>query len=308
MKNKKYVVFLVFIILILNFIILNFAKNKSVTIQAKLIEPLANRTIEDAHDEVFHSISIYNYDIDTCENSSYSLLNEVNSSIDACINGNREFVKSSESISIDEIPEKIYIGEAVELKTNISPENDSIDLTYESSDTNVARVNEQGVVRAVGEGTAIITVTTEDEKTVTCTINAEYSEIQKAFKEEEYSYYMRGATIQYNTLKANCSAFSPEDATSQNTNYMICSAFPYNIYNELFNIKIAAYYNEKLTNYAKDHINDRANYPEIIGYGKKDNNEKVEMKIYNDQNEAMILNETNNNLNIENISKYLKIR
>ena len=50
----------------------------------------------------------------------------------------------------------------------------------------------------------------------------ELSEFEKAFKEVTYAYYMRGINIQYNSQKGNLSYYSPEEATSQNINYLTC--------------------------------------------------------------------------------------
>lgn len=50
-------------------------------------------------------------------------------------------------------------------------------------------------------------------------------DIYKAIQQVAYSYYMRGPYIQYNSQKGNPAYFSPEESTSQNMNYMTCSAF-----------------------------------------------------------------------------------
>ena len=55
------------------------------------------------------------------------------------------------------------IGDSYEFSTNIYPSNASIkEVTWSSSDTNVATVNDRGVVAAVGGGTAYITATAKD--------------------------------------------------------------------------------------------------------------------------------------------------
>lgn len=90
------------------------------------------------------------------------------------------------------------------------------------------------------------------------------TESEKILRQMMYSYYMRGVAIQYNTLKR--SLFSPEEATGQNINYMVCSALPYNIYRELFNISIPAY-TVDLLKYTRANLGR----PEVIAYGKVDN-------------------------------------
>ena len=136
------------------------------------------------------------------------------------------------------------------------------------------------------------------------------TKINKAIQAVLYAYYMRGPLIQYNTLKAYYSSFSPEEATSQNTNYMICSALPYNVYNELFGIKIAAYYNEKLIDYSRAHINDHTKHPAVIGYGAKNDSGFIEMTLYDDTETKITMKagDENHPLSIDNIIPYLKIR
>ena len=60
--------------------------------------------------------------------------------------------------------------------------------------------------------------------------------VLSAFQEVAYSYYMRGKYIQNNSMKKGI--FSPEDATSQNINYLVCSQFVLNVYKELLNITL----------------------------------------------------------------------
>lgn len=70
---------------------------------------------------------------------------------------------------------------------------------------------------------------------------------------------MRGKYIQYNTHKE--ALFSPEEATSQNINYCVCSLFVKNVYLELLNITIPSG-SQALVNYAKNNIGS----PESIFY------------------------------------------
>ena len=81
-----------------------------------------------------------------------------------------------EKITIETEKETLTkIGESTELKVKIEPENaDPQKLTWKSSDEKVAIVDENGKVTAVSNGTATITVTTEDGKhtaSVTITVN-----------------------------------------------------------------------------------------------------------------------------------------
>ena len=71
-----------------------------------------------------------------------------------------------EKITIEAEKETLTkIGESTELKVKIEPENaDAQKLIWKSGDEMIAAVDENGKVTAIGNGTVIITVTTEDGK------------------------------------------------------------------------------------------------------------------------------------------------
>ena len=77
-------------------------------------------------------------------------------------------------ISLNENEKTIKIGETLELISTIIPQNaTNKNVTWESSDVNVATVL-GGKVTAIGEGQTTITVTTEDgNKKATCIVNVE---------------------------------------------------------------------------------------------------------------------------------------
>ena len=135
-------------------------------------------------------------------------------------------------------------------------------------------------------------------------------EFENAFKETAYAYYMRNENIQYNSMKTNGSGpFSPEEATSQNTNYVVCSGFTHDVYYELLGELIPNYTNT-LINYTKRNVGK----PEVIGYGLKNNND-LEMYFYTGNNEdECIYNDneikkckTKKNPTIDEIISYLKV-
>jgi len=84
---------------------------------------------------------------------------------------------------------------------------------------------------------------------------------------------MRGKDIQYNSHKVHY--FSPEEATSQNVNYMVCSGFIRNVYRELLNITIPMY-TTTLLSYSKENVGN----PEVVLYAHINENNQEEMKIY----------------------------
>lgn len=69
----------------------------------------------------------------------------------------------------------VAVGETLTLSTVITPDNASDkSVVYSSSDENVATVNNSGIVTAVANGSAVITVTTTDGgKTATCTVTVD---------------------------------------------------------------------------------------------------------------------------------------
>lgn len=94
-----------------------------------------------------------------------------------------------EKITIDtEAKTLTKIGESVELKVKVEPENaDSSKLTWKSSNEKVAVVDKDGKVTAVGNGTATITVSTEDGKhTATVTITVKVADEPAANKTTSY--------------------------------------------------------------------------------------------------------------------------
>lgn len=75
-------------------------------------------------------------------------------------------VKPIESLMLDQTSVKLEVGKTVQLKASIQPEDttDSKELAWMSSNEKVATVSNNGKVTAIGEGTAIITVRTNDGK------------------------------------------------------------------------------------------------------------------------------------------------
>ena len=108
--------------------------------------------------------------------------------------------------------------------------------------------------------------------------STKYEEILLAIKEVAYSYYMRGKNIQYNSYKQNY--FPPEEATPQNINYLVCSAFTYSLYKELLNITIP--YLSTTFNYSKKNLGN----PEVIAYAHINDNNNVEMMFYSPKNKT----------------------
>ena len=103
--------------------------------------------------------------------------------------------------------------------------------------------------------------------------NSTLEEARKSFQEVAYSYYMRGKNIQYYAAKDFM--FSPEEATEQNINYLVCSSFTMAVYLELLNVS---------TPYSRTHyfqyLKDNEGSPEIFAYSQTNGNNEFEMKYY----------------------------
>ncbi|MDE7380151.1 MAG: Ig-like domain-containing protein, partial [Clostridia bacterium] len=80
-----------------------------------------------------------------------------------------------ESVSISPASAEITEGETRTVTANVLPSNaTNKKVSWSSSNTAVATVNENGTITAVKAGTATITVTTEDgNKTSTCAVTVE---------------------------------------------------------------------------------------------------------------------------------------
>jgi hypothetical protein len=108
-----------------------------------------------------------------------------------------------ESISLNESSVNLTIGGNYNLQVTYTPEdaNTGIDITWSTSDETVATIAD-GVVTAVGPGTATITATTANDKAATCTITV--SDVTPATPPANYSdiaagdfYIVNAATGKY---------------------------------------------------------------------------------------------------------------
>ena len=112
------------------------------------------------------------------------------------------------SVTLDKTEATLHIktDETVTLTATMAPENTTDTITWSSSDAAVATVAD-GVVTAVGAGTATITAKANDEAVATCTITVvEFSTISEIQKDN--SYYVKGVVSAKNTK-----AFVLSDAT-----------------------------------------------------------------------------------------------
>ena len=122
------------------------------------------------------------------------------------------------------------------------------------------------------------------------------SEVHSALKEVAFSYYMRGKNIQYETARS--AFFSPEEATSQKINYVVCSKIIGNIYKELLNITTPKWTDDYIT-----YAYYRKNEPEIISHTSIINNLTTIKVTFKFPNSTTIAKE---NLTYKDIAPYLQ--
>ena len=81
-----------------------------------------------------------------------------------------------DDVQLDETKVDLRPGESIRLTETISPSNaTNMNVVWASSDESVATVSQEGEVRCVAEGKAVITVTTQEGgKTASCVVNRNY--------------------------------------------------------------------------------------------------------------------------------------
>lgn len=114
---------------------------------------------------------------------------------------------SVESVTLNKTEISLEVGKVFTIVPTIKPTNASNKkVTYTTSDAKIARVGSDGVVTAVAEGTATITVTTEDgAKTATCKVivtKAASGDDKKTFG--DHKYLIIEQTMSWEEAKAYC--------------------------------------------------------------------------------------------------------
>lgn len=113
-------------------------------------------------------------------------------------------------VSLDKTTLTLEKGKTGTLKATYTPANaeEGTNLTYQSSNTKVATVDNQGIVKAVGGGTATITVKSGNGKTATCTVTVNVS-VSKITLSETSKEIVRGESA------ALSATITPGDATNK---------------------------------------------------------------------------------------------
>lgn len=82
-------------------------------------------------------------------------------------------IEKLDSLNVEPNGKVVQVGDTVELTAVVSPANATSGLKWSSSDTNLAKVNQKGVVTVLGAGTATIKVESSDGRWATCVLTIE---------------------------------------------------------------------------------------------------------------------------------------
>lgn len=149
-------------------------------------------------------------------------------------------------------------GEDFELSAAISPENSTESLTWQSSNPDIAAVDENGVVTALSKGTAKITARTGSGKTATCTVTVGLGADMVEFTSKITSAAV-GKTL---ALKAVASRADKQRPVSTAVRYEIISGNEFAEINDRGKLKALAVGTVTVRAYAEASIN-RA-YDDIV--------------------------------------------
>jgi hypothetical protein len=86
------------------------------------------------------------------------------------------------AVSLSKQSATLSVGETLKLTYSLAPANCIDTVTWGSGDTNVARVDENGNVKAVGEGQCLIIATSGSKKSGACTITVKKTTSSSAKK------------------------------------------------------------------------------------------------------------------------------
>jgi len=116
-----------------------------------------------------------------------------------------------EEVSIEAVSEELFIGETLQLSATILPENATVkNVSWESSDTEIASVDENGLVTAWTAGEVILTVTTEEGgKTATQVITCKPVPVESVTITPDAAELLLEETIQLTAVVL------PENATNK---------------------------------------------------------------------------------------------
>ncbi len=116
-----------------------------------------------------------------------------------------------ESLALNESDKDIYVGNTFQLKTSIYPTEATFkEVTWKSSNSKVATVDETGLVKAVGAGSAVISCTSDDNPFVIakCRVTSMIQVTGVALSEENVTLYETATKMLIPTIE-------PKNATNR---------------------------------------------------------------------------------------------
>jgi uncharacterized protein YjdB len=134
--------------------------------------------------------------------------------------GKNDFFKAVTGVSLNKDTLTLYVGGTETLTATVAPSDaTNKKVTWASSDENVATVNDAGVVTAVAEGTATISVTTVDgNKTATCNVTVSHAVIGINLDKATLTLYV-GGTAGIDDTETLTPTITPDNATNKNVTW-----------------------------------------------------------------------------------------
>ena len=100
--------------------------------------------------------------------------NNVSATCKVTVSPDEEVEIEAESITLSTVSADMLIGESLTLTATVLPENTTDKtVTWTSSESSIAGVDDNGTVTAVSAGTAVITATTVNGRTAECTVTVQ---------------------------------------------------------------------------------------------------------------------------------------
>ena len=135
----------------------------------------------------------------------------------AVVTTNKEEEKKEsvvESITSDVLTKNVYVNDTYKIVTVIKPSDAKTTLTYKSSNESVATVTDKGLVKGISKGTALITVTSANNKSYEMTIIVNEVVITPTSKKYTATISPNGANVSNNTVSCtttltNCKVTLP---------------------------------------------------------------------------------------------------
>ena len=101
----------------------------------------------------------------------------LNDKVDSCTINVKEKIIDVSNITLNKTSEVLNIGDTIELKETITPSNATNKIvTWTSSNSSVASVDSNGLVKGLTEGTSLIIVKTSNGKTASCQVKVNKKE------------------------------------------------------------------------------------------------------------------------------------